>query len=255
MTGDGVNDALALKDADLGVAMGSGAAATRAVAQLVLLDGKFSHMPTVVAEGRRVIANVERVANLFVIKNVYSAILSLASTVFSVPFPFLPRHLTIVSALTIGIPSFVLALAPNPRRYHPGFLRRVLGFSVPAGVLLGVGVFGAYAFARELGQTGDEARTAACVTLVVAGLWVVVLLARPVRGWKLALVAAMGGLFALALVVPWSRDFFALRLPVGGLLPSLGAGAAASLAVTVLHRTVVPRLARREPDPATPAAS
>ncbi len=255
MTGDGVNDALALKDSDIGVAMGSGAAATRAVAQLVLLDGKFSHMPTVVAEGRRVIANVERVANLFVIKNVYSAILSLASTVFSVPFPFLPRHLTIVSALTIGIPSFILALAPNPQRYHPGFLRRVLGFSVPAGVLLGVGVFGAYALARGLGESGDESRTAACVTLMVAGLCVVVVLARPVRGWKLALVAAMGGLFALALVVPWSRRFFALSLPVGGLVPSLAAGGAAALAVTVLHRTLARRLTPTEPDQVAPPAS
>lgn len=250
MTGDGVNDALALKDADIGVAMGSGAAATRAVAQLVLLDGRFAHMPLVVAEGRRVIANVERVANLFVVKNVYSALLSLASTVFSVPFPFLPRHLTIVSALTIGIPSFVLALAPNPRRYHPGFLRRVLTFSVPAGVLLGVGVFAAYALTRRLGASGDGARTAACVALMVAGLWVVVVLARPVRGWKLALVGAMGGLFALALAVPWARDFFALRLPASGIAPSLAAGAAAAGAVTVLDGAGRRRAARagRGPD-------
>ena len=243
MTGDGVNDALALKDADSGVAMGSGAAATRAVAQLVLLDGKFSHLPTVVAEGRRVIANVERVANLFVVKNVYSAILSLASTVFSVPFPFLPRHLTVISAITIGIPSFFLALAPNTQRYRPGFLRRVLGFSIPTGFLLGVGVFLAYFVARRLGAPGDEARTAACVALVVAGLWVVVLLAQPVRGWKLALVASMGGLFALSLVVPWARDFFSLRLPLDAFAESVAFGAAAALAVTVVTRVVNRRLA------------
>ena len=246
MTGDGVNDALALKDADIGVAMGSGAAATRAVAQLVLLDGKFSHLPTVVAEGRRVIANVERVANLFVVKNVYSAILSLASTVFSVPFPFLPRHLTIISALTIGIPSFFLALAPNPQRYRPGFLRRVLGFSVPTGVLLGVGVFLAYFVARRLGAPGDEARTAACVALVVAGLWVVVVLATPVRGWKLALVGSMGGLFALSLVLPWPRDFFSLHLPLEAFAESVAFGAATALAVTVVTRLV--NAGRRAPD-------
>lgn len=242
MTGDGVNDALALKDADIGIAMGSGAAATRAVAQLVLLDGRFAHMPTVVAEGRRVIANVERVANLFVVKNVYSAILSLASTVFSVPFPFLPRHLTIISALTIGIPSFFLALAPNNRRYRPGFLRRVLGFSIPAGVLLGVGVFGAYAVARQLGSPGDQARTAACVALMVAGLWVVVLLAEPVRGWKLGLVAVMAFLFAMALTVPWAREFFSLSLPLDAFVESLAFGAAAAFAVTVVTRVVIRRV-------------
>ena len=251
MTGDGVNDALALKDADIGIAMGSGAAATRAVAQLVLLDGKFANMPRVVGEGRRVIANVERVANLFVVKNVYSAILSLASTVFSVPFPFLPRHLTIISGLTIGIPSFFLALAPNNQRYRPGFLRRVLGFSIPAGVLLGVGVFLAYAVARGLGSPGDQARTAACVALMVSGLWVVVLLAQPVRGWKLALVAAMAGLFALALVVPGPRDFFSLSLPLDAFAESIGFGAGAAFAVTfvtrvVMRRFVTARRRRRE---------
>ena len=243
MTGDGVNDALALKDADIGVAMGSGAAATRAVAQLVLLDGKFSNMPTVVAEGRRVIANVERVANLYVVKNVYSAILSLASTVFAVPFPFLPRHLTIISALTIGIPSFFLALAPNSQRYRRGFLRRVLGFSIPTGVLLGIGVFGAYFVARRLGSSGDEARTAACVAIVVSGLWVVVLLSRPVRGWKLALVASMGALFAVSLVVPGARDFFSLSLPLGAFSESLAFGAASAFAVTISSRVITERLA------------
>uniref|UniRef100_UPI003B3ACA6F HAD-IC family P-type ATPase n=1 Tax=Nakamurella sp. TaxID=1869182 RepID=UPI003B3ACA6F len=113
MTGDGVNDALALKDADIGVAMGNGAQATKAVAQLVLLDGRFSHMPKVLAEGRRVIGNVERVANLFVAKNVMSLIAIITAALFTLPFPFLPRHLTLVSAVTIGIPAFFLALGPN----------------------------------------------------------------------------------------------------------------------------------------------
>ena len=135
MTGDGVNDALALKDADIGVAMGNGAQATKAVAQLVLLDGRFSHMPSVLAEGRRVIGNVERVANLFVSKNVMSLVAIISAALFTLPFPFLPRHLTLVSAVTIGIPAFFLALGPNKRRYVPGFLRRVLRFAVPAGVV------------------------------------------------------------------------------------------------------------------------
>ena len=124
MTGDGVNDALALKDADIGIAMGSGAPATRAVAQIVLLDGRFAAMPGVVAEGRRVIANIERVANLFVTKTVYAMLLAIAVGVARWPYPFLPRHLTIVSSLTIGIPAFFLALAPNLRRYVPGLRAR-----------------------------------------------------------------------------------------------------------------------------------
>src|SRR5688572_19881218 len=126
MTGDGVNDALALKLADIGVAMGSGAPATRAVAQLVLLDGKFSTMPGVVAEGRRVIANIERVSNLFLTKTVYAMLLAIAVGVARWPYPFLPRHLTVVSTLTIGIPAFFIALAPNTRRYISGFVERVL---------------------------------------------------------------------------------------------------------------------------------
>ena len=149
MTGDGVNDALALKDADIGVAMGNGAQATKAVAQLVLLDGKFSHMPSVLAEGRRVIGNVERVANLFVAKNVMSLVAIMSAALFVLPFPFLPRHLTLVSAVTIGIPAFFLALGPNKRRYIPGFLRRVLRFAVPAGVVSGVVVLVSYLLARN----------------------------------------------------------------------------------------------------------
>ena len=135
MTGDGVNDALALKDADIGVAMGSGAAATRAVAQLVLLDGKFATLPGVVAEGRRVIANIERSANLFVTKTVYAILLAIAVVIAGWPYPFLPRHLTIISTFTIGIPGFFLALAPNSRRYIPGFIVRVLRFTIPAGIV------------------------------------------------------------------------------------------------------------------------
>ena len=149
MTGDGVNDVLALKDADIGVAMGSGSGASRSVAQLVLMEDNFAVMPPVVAEGRRVIANVERVANLFVTKTVYATLLALAVVAAGLPFPFYPRHLTIVSSLTIGIPAFFLALAPNARRAEPGFLGRVLRFALPAGVVAGVATFTAYA-ARPL---------------------------------------------------------------------------------------------------------
>ncbi len=148
MTGDGVNDVLALKLADIGIAMGSGAPATRAVAELVLLDGSFATLPGVVGEGRRVTANIERVANLFLTKTVWATLLAVAVGITLLPYPFLPRHLTIIDTLAIGIPSYFLALAPNRRRYLPGFVGRVLRFAIPAGVIIAAATFAAYALAR-----------------------------------------------------------------------------------------------------------
>jgi cation-transporting ATPase E len=237
MTGDGVNDALALKDADIGVAMGSGAAATRAVAQLVLLDSEFSVLPGVVAEGRRVIANVERVANLFLTKNVSALLLSLSVAVARWPFPFLPRHLTLVSAVAIGIPGFFLALGPNTTRFEPGFVRRVLSFAVPAGTIIAVAVMVAYGLARAESVAPDKARTAATIVYVIASLWVLVMQARPLRTWKLALVASMAGLAALAFVVPAGRTFFDLQLPPPAVvLQSAALGAGACVAMEAVWR-------------------
>ncbi len=238
MTGDGVNDALALKDADIGVAMGSGAPATRAVAQLVLLDGRFAHLPHVVAEGRRVIANIERVANLFLTKNVYAALLALAVIVAGLPYPFLPRHLTVVSALTIGIPAFVLSLAPSDERYRPGFLRRVVTFSAPTGFITAIAVFVAYTLARGENVQVDEARTAATVVAMVIGLRVLLLVARPLQPWKVVLTATMGGLFALVMVVPPWRHLFQLDVPATTSVQSLVIGAIAAFAVGVTDRLV-----------------
>jgi cation-transporting ATPase E len=244
MTGDGVNDALALKDADIGVAMGSGAPATRAVAQIVLLDGRFAHMPNVVAEGRRVIANIERVASLFLIKNVYAAVLAVAVAIAGVPYPFLPRHLTLISALTIGIPAFVLSLAPSNERYRPGFLRRVVAFSAPAGVITAIGVIVAYALARAQDVEADEARTAATVVVMVVGVRVLLLVARPLVPWKVALIVAMAGGFALAMAVPALRDFFALEIPTRMLIESLVIGGLAAAAVGVAWGVAQRRTAR-----------
>lgn len=131
MTGDGVNDVLALKDADIGVSMGSGSEATRAVAQIVLLNNSFATLPSVVAEGRRVIGNITRVATLFLVKTVYSVLLAVLVVCWRVEYPFLPRHLTLLSTLTIGIPAFFLALAPNKERAKPHFVRRVMRYSIP----------------------------------------------------------------------------------------------------------------------------
>ena len=156
MTGDGVNDTLALKDADLGIAMGSGSSVAKAVAQLVLLDNQFDTLPVVVAEGRQVLHNIERVASLFLVKNVYSLIISVAVAVAGWPYPFLPRQLTLISGLAIGIPGFFLAFAPSQERFRPGFLRRVLRFSVPAGAMAAIAILLAYASARALSATAAE---------------------------------------------------------------------------------------------------
>jgi cation-transporting ATPase E len=213
MTGDGVNDVLALKDADIGVAMGSGSEATRAVAQIVLLDNRFATLPLVVAEGRRVIGNIERVANLFLVKTVYSVLLALAVIICRVPYPFLPRHSTVLSGLTIGIPAFFLALAPNNERARPGFVRRVLRFAVPAGVIAGAAAFAEYLVARADHATGKVADTSATtLTLFLVALWVLAIIARPYTWWRVLLVAAMGAGFGLVLVVPWLKHFFELDL-------------------------------------------
>jgi cation-transporting P-type ATPase E len=212
MTGDGVNDVLALKDADLGVAMGSGSGATRAVAQVVLLDDDFASLPHVVAEGRRVLGNIERVANLFLTKTVYSILLSVLVGVMHVRFPFLPRHLTLISALTIGVPAFFLALAPNLERARPGFVPRVLRFAVPAGIACGTATFAAYYLAtRSPGASFALASSTASFALFMLALWVLALISWPWNWWRLGLIATMGGTFLVVLAVPGLRDFFALR--------------------------------------------
>jgi cation-transporting P-type ATPase E len=214
MTGDGVNDVLALKDSDIGIAMGSGSPASRAVAQLVLLDNEFAHLPVAVAEGRRVINNIERVAGLFVTKTVYSMLIALGVGVASLQFPFLPRHITLVGTLSIGVPGFFLALLPNNRRASSGFVRRVLRFAIPSGAIAAIATFTAYALAElEDGVSLTEARTTATLTLVAMGLIVLGRLARPLTPFKRILIAAMGSVFLLVTSVPSLRRFYDLDIP------------------------------------------
>ncbi|MFJ8472118.1 HAD-IC family P-type ATPase [Kitasatospora sp. NPDC094011] len=213
MTGDGVNDVLALKDADIGVAMGTGSDATKAVAQIVLLNDSFATLPSVVAEGRRVIGNIERVAGLFLVKTVYSVLLALLVIFTHSPYPFLPRHSTVLSTLTIGVPAFFLALAPNNERARTGFVKRVLRLAVPGGVIAGTGTFVAYSLARADHATDLKADTSvATLTLFLIAIWVLAIVARPYNWWRLLLIGTMGAAFALVLVVPPLSDFFQLRL-------------------------------------------
>ncbi|MGV9556728.1 HAD-IC family P-type ATPase [Streptomyces sp. NPDC003522] len=242
MTGDGVNDVLALKDADIGVAMGSGSEATRAVAQIVLLDNSFAALPSVVAEGRRVIGNITRVATLFLVKTVYSVLLALLVVCWRVEYPFLPRHLTLLSTLTIGVPAFFLALAPNKERARPHFVRRVMRYAVPGGVLAAVATFVTYLVARHhyTGAGSLEAETsAATLTLFLISMWVLAIIARPYTWWRVLLVASMGAAFVLVLAVPWLQDFFALRL-VGVVMPwtAVGVAAVAAAVLELLWRWI-----------------
>jgi cation-transporting ATPase E len=186
-------------------------------------------MPGVVAEGRRVIANIERSANLFVTKTVYAALIAIAVVIAGWQYPFLPRHLTIVSTFTIGIPGFFLALAPNSRRYVPGFIVRVLRFTIPAGIVAATAALVIYGIARYgHGLSVLDSRTAATLVLVAVGLWVLVLQARPFNWWKTVLVAAMVGSVAIIMAVPGLRDFYALQLPPANVVAesALVAGAA-----------------------------
>ncbi|WP_098897130.1 HAD-IC family P-type ATPase [Streptomyces sp. st77] len=232
MTGDGVNDVLALKDADIGVSMGSGSEATRAVAQIVLLNNSFATLPSVVAEGRRVIGNITRVATLFLTKTVYSVLLAILVVCTQVEYPFLPRHLTLLSTLTIGVPAFFLALAPNKERAQPHFVRRVMRYAIPSGVIAATATFTTYLVARHhySGPGALDAETsAATLTLFLVSMWVLAIIARPYTWWRIGLVAAMGLGFLIVLVVPWLQDFFALKL-VGTTMPWTAVGIAVAAA-------------------------
>jgi cation-transporting P-type ATPase E len=237
MIGDGVNDVQALKQADLGIAMGSGSDASRSVARVVLLDGTFAAIPQLLGEARRVIANIERVAGLFVTKTVYAAVIAVVIGAAAVPFPFYPRHLTVVSTLAIGVPGFFIALAPGAPRARPGFTRRVLAFTVPAGTAAAAATLGSYALARAAdGASPETARTAAMLALLAVSLWVLGIVAGR-TAWRLVLVPAMAAFAVPLLAVPRARDVFAVQLPpVTTLLETAAIVLAAIAALTAWRR-------------------
>ena len=260
MIGDGVNDVPALKQASLAVGMGSGSQVTKGIADIVLLRDQFSMLPRAVAEGRRIARNIHRLGRLYLTKTIYAAFLILTAAIFGFAFPFLPRQLTIAAALTIGIPSFVLALAPSEGPLYRGRLLRALAaFSVPAGLAIGVGSLMSFFLVDTVfGGTLEEGRTAATTTLIILGLGFILLLERgpgrehiAIQSYMLAMVAGLGALFALALAAEPVRDFFDLVILSAGqwFLAMLSAAAGLVLASVVWRLPAIQRLEEpEEPD-------
>ncbi len=250
MTGDGVNDTLAIKEADLGIAMGNAAPATKAVAEVVLVDSRFSHLPDVVARGRQVMANMERVASLFLVKTVYSALISLGVVLTQIPYPYLPRHITYIGALTIGAPAFILALVPNTRRYVPGFLRRVVRFALPGGVATGLSVLlMAWVLPAimswnvlESDEDLSDLRASCAFILFVMGVFTLARVARPLHSWRGILVACFAIAGIAGMVIPLTSTFFALQLPTGRILVATVIALWISVIIFVICLYIVPRL-------------
>jgi cation-transporting ATPase E len=240
MVGDGVNDVPALKAARLAIAQGSGTQMAKSVADVVLVRGDFSSVPAMVAEGRKVLRNLQRVAKLFLTKSAFATFLILSIGLTPTAYPMLPRHLTLIASLTIGIPAFFLALAASSGPYEPqGFLRETARFAIPAGTAAGLGVVASYFFALNVADLPlRESRTVAASVLLVVGLYLVLALEASAgrRGVAVTMLCAlMGSLYVLVLVLPWVREFFALSHPTLGIVGITLAGSAiaiAGLAVT-----------------------
>ena len=218
MTGDGINDALAVKRADLGIAMGSGAPATKAVSRMVLLDGKFSRLPSVLKEGRKVIANTERLAHLFLTKTAYAILLGLVFALMFWPFPFLPRQFSTVDFLIIGFPAFFLTLMPNVQQYRSGFLKRSALFSLPPTLAICASLIAVTVFGRRFGASDPEIQTATFICLALVGLWVLNVVLRPLTAARITLITVMYLLLAAVLLVPLSQQYHLFQMPSAELL-------------------------------------
>jgi len=239
MVGDGVNDVPALKAARLAIAQGSGAQITKGVADLVLVGGDFAAVPELVHQGRQALRNLQRVARLYVTKSAFAAFLILTIGISSTAYPLLPRHFSLAAALTIGIPTFFLALAPSSGPWTPeGFGRRVARFAIPAGVLVGVGVVASYLFALHgLDLTVRQARTVATTVLVAAGLYLVIAIEAEQPGRRHAveaMCALLGAAYVATLLTPALRSFFELAVPTPAMLMAALAGAGISIGALAL---------------------
>jgi P-type E1-E2 ATPase len=240
MVGDGVNDVPALKSSRLAIAQGSGTQMARSVSDLVLMSGDFASVPLLVGEGRRALRNLQRVTKLYVTKSAFAAFLILTIGTSSAAYPLLPRHLSLAASLTVGIPTFFLALAPSSGPWRPdGFVRGVARFAVPAGMLIGTGLVAGYLFAlHDLDLSVPDARTVALTTLIANGLYLVMALEAGGSRRRSTLVAGMcavmAGLYVAALLIPETRSFFELTLPDAGMLATAILASAASISALAL---------------------
>jgi len=250
MLGDGVNDVPALKEARLAIAQGSGTQMAKSIADLVLVRGEFSEVPRMVAEGRQILRNIQRVARLFVTKAIFTGFLLVSVAITTGVFPLLPRQFTLCSSLTIGIPAFLLALAPSTGPWRPeGFLKSVGRFSIPAGIALGTGILTSYVLARTaLDLSLVQARTVCSATVVLGGLAVVIAL-EDEPGRRRTAVIALCALMALGYLavsaLPAGRDYFELEPATGGMVVAWAVGGAVSLALLAVSLRVTARLTER----------
>jgi cation-transporting P-type ATPase E len=250
MLGDGVNDVPALKQARLAIAQGSGTQMARSVSDLVLVSGEFGEVPPMVGEGRQILRNIQRVARLFVSKAVFTAFLVLVIAIPSGVFPMLPRQFTLTSTFTIGIPAFLLALAPSSGPWRPeGFLRAIARFSIPAGLATGLGILVTYLLARHAFDVDlTQARSATAATVVVSGLAIVFALEDQPGTRRLivgALCATMALLFFGACAIPVAREFFEIASPTGGMVGAWLIGSAVAIALLSAALRVIAVLDRR----------
>ncbi|SHJ82656.1 cation-transporting ATPase E [Hathewaya proteolytica DSM 3090] len=211
MTGDGINDVLALKESDCGIAMANGAQAAKAVSQIVLMNSNFSALPEIVLEGRRCINNLKRVAELFLTKTMYSIILSIVFALICKPFPLIPIQLSLIGTTTIGIPAFFLAMGPNKEKLEKGFLRKVLKEAIPNGIVIAIATIFVYVVGMVSGLNVMECRTLSVTMLGVISLLILLKVASPVTPWKIALVASMIMLYVLSFITSAGRYIFRLK--------------------------------------------
>ena len=258
MLGDGVNDVPALKQARLAIAQGSGTQMARSVSDLVLVSGEFGEVPPMVGEGRQILRNIQRVARLFISKAIFTAFLVLVIAIPSGVFPMLPRQFTLTSTFTIGIPAFLLALAPSSGPWRPeGFLRAIARFSIPAGLACGLGILVTYLLARHaLDCDLTQARSATAATVVVSGLAIVFALEDQPGTRRLvvgALCAVMALLFFGACAIPVAREFFEIASPTGGMVGAWLIGSAVAITLLAAALRVIAALDRRAGVAAAPA--
>jgi cation-transporting ATPase E len=253
MVGDGVNDVPALKAARLAIAQGSGTQMARSVADLILVESDFAAVPPLVHEGRKILRNLQRVAKLFVTKSAFAAFVLLTVGLTPESYPFLARHLTLAAGLTIGIPSFFLALAPSTGPWlRSGLLRSIAVFAIPAGTAAGLAVVAGYLFAHNvLGLVTMAARTVSVTALILVGLYLVLILedSRGIRGIAVGgLCLAMLAIYVLALTLPIGRQFFELSKPgVGAIIVAIGAAGFAMTGLAFTDDRFVPAWLRAAP--------